>query len=217
MSAPRPPRRFSWGSNARAAYPRWKSVALIELTLVVVIIGVGAASMLGASELLLAKVRMVLVLEHMQVGKVASAEHFAVTGRALDTDMFGAEGAGNKNDSTTPEYEKHLTASAAFSVVASAAGQAPAGFSEAQRDNSSFYSRTGVIDGSVVALGRVRGGKHPYRMSFSPVVLDGGGPVLLWTCGSAPLPQGYSVIGRRAADDIIPDLVFAPCRSRQPW
>ena len=209
----RSPRAFSWKSGARAAYPRWKSVVGIELSLAVLIIGAVAASLIGAAQTVIGKVRVVDTLSVMHVGKVAVVEHYAVTGRPLATDMFGEE---RRADSSAPEYERHLSAAAAFAAVASASGQKGTRFGWIE-DTSAYYSRAGVVDGAILGIGRVAGFRGAYRMALNPVDLEGGGPVLLWACGSAPLPAGYTAVGTRIADRVNPQLMIHPCRSARPW
>lgn len=208
-------RRFSWSSGARVAYPRWKSVAALELAAAVIIIAVVAAFLLKASSMVLAKVKMVEALNVMHVGKVAVLEHYAVTGRGLPTDMLGEE---RRSESVgVPEYEKHLSAAAAFAAVASGSGQQAPRTPGWLQDTSAYYTRAGVVDGAVVGIGRVRGVDRPYRTSFWAADAAGGGPVLLWACGSPPPPTGYHVVGTRAADDIPPELLMFPCRTSRPW
>ena len=207
-------RGFSWGSAARVALPRWRSVAMIELTLVVVVIALVSASLMGAALQMLAKVRLMEALSYMHVGRVDVAEHYAVTGRALPTNMLGRESG---SDATSvPEYEKHLSAAAAFAAVGSASGQ-QSRTEQAWKDSSSYYTRAGVVDGAVVGIGRVRGVERPYRLSLSAADTDQGAPMLLWTCGAESLPPGFRAIGTRVPDEMPQELLIYPCRRSRPW
>lgn len=206
------PRRFAWSSGARVAPPRWKSVEALELAVVVIVIAVVTSFVLKESRNVLAKVRMAEALAVMHVGKLSVLEHYAITGRPLPTDVLGEERHGEVRGA--PEYEKHLSAAAAFAAVAPGSGS-QASSKGPLRDTSAYYTRAGVVDGAVVGIGRVRGAGRPYRMSLVAAHAPSG-PVLLWSCGSASLPPGYRVVGTRADDDIPPELLIFPCRIARP-
>ena len=203
-------RTFSWRSSGRATWPRWKRLALVELVLAVLIIAFCAAMLLPQTRFVMAKARSVEALSDARPGMLSILEHYAETGRALETDLVG--GARPAEASATPEYEKHLSAARAFAAVAAASGadepkKAPRG------DNSPILIRAGVRDGSVVVMGRMAELSRPYTTAFVPAIPDDGvAATMQWMCGNAPAPAGSRLFGKPIASDIPRDLLPQTCR-----
>lgn len=208
-------RGFSWKSDGRATWPRWKALMVLELVLAVLIIGFLAASFLPQTRAVIAKARMVEALHQARPGQIAVIEHYAVTGRALETDL--ARLARASEASATPEYEKHLSAARAFAAVAAASGQAQpkAG---ARGDDSAFQVRAGVRDGSIVVMGRMAELDRPYGIAYVPAVAAATSDVatMHWVCGDAPLPRGTVALGKPVASDIPRSLLSHTCRGVPP-
>ena len=203
-------RTFSWRSTGRATWPRWKPLVLVELVLVVLIIGLAAAALLPQTRSVIAKARAVEAINEARPGMIAVLEHYAESGRALETDLAG--GARPTELSATPEYEKHLSAARAFAAVAAASGQSQP--KEGPRgDDSPNKIRAGVRDGSVVVMGRMIELSQPYRMVYVPAIPDdGAGATMQWMCGDAPAPAGHRLLGKPIASDIPRDLLPKTCR-----
>jgi hypothetical protein len=207
-------RTFSWKSTGRATWPRWKPLALLELVLAVLIIAFGAAALLPQIRAVIAKTRTVEAVNEARPGMLAIVEHYALTGRALESDLAG--GARPTEISATPEYEKHLSAARAFAAVAAASGQAEAK-AGARGDDAPNKIRAGVRDGSVVIVGRMPELSRPYAMVFVPAMPeDGAGVAMQWMCGDTPAPAGSALFGKRIASDIPRDLLPQTCRGVAP-
>lgn len=207
-------RTFSWKSHGRATWPRWKPLIAVELVLAVLIIAFGAAALLPQMRAVVAKARTVEAMNQARPGMIAIVEHYALTGRALESDLAG--GARPTEVSATPEYEKHLSAARAFAAVAAASGQA-APRDAARGDDSPNRIRAGVRDGSVVIMGRMAELSRPYRMAYVAAIPDdGSGATMQWMCGNAPAPAGSVLFGKPHASDIPRDLLPQTCRGVAP-
>lgn len=205
-------RTFSWKSSGGATWPRWKALILVELVLAVLIIALAAAALLPATSPLVAKARMVDAINQARPGMLAIIEHYAETGRALETEATG--GARPTEVSATPEYEKHLSAARAFAVVAAASGQAKPK-SGPRGDDSPYLVRAGVRDGSVLVTGRMAELARPYRFAYLPAVPEQGA-TMQWVCGDAPAPAGTVLLGKPIASDISRYLLPKTCRGVAP-
>ena len=205
-------RTFSWKSSGRATWPRWKPLMLVELVLAVLIIGFAAAAFLPQMRAVVAKARMVEAMNEARPGMIAIVEHYAITGRALESDLAG--GARPTEIPAAPEYEKHLSAARAFAAVAAASGQA--GPKEGPRgDDSPFKIRAGVRDGSVMVTGRMAELAQPYRFAYVPVIPEVG-TTMLWHCGDQRVPAGSRLLGKPIASDIPRSLLSQTCRGVAP-
>ena len=205
-------RTFSWKTSGRATWPRWKPLILLELVLAVMIIATAAAALLPQTRAVLVRARMVDVLTTARPGMIAVVEHYAETGRALETEATG--GARVAEVSATPEYEKHLSAARAFAAVAAASGQAEAK-SGPRGDDSPYLVRAGVRDGSVAVMGRMAELPRPYSFAYVPAV-DEAGNTMLWMCGPASAPAGTAFLGKPLASAIPHDLLPRTCRGVAP-
>lgn len=207
-------RTFSWKSQGRATWPRWKPLIAVELVLAVLIIAFGAAALLPQTRAVVAKARSVEAMNQARPGMIAIVEHYALTGRALESDLAGS--ARSTEVSAAPEYEKHLSAARAFAAVAAASGQAePKG--GARGDDSPNRIRAGVRDGSVVIMGRMAELARPYTMAYVPSIRDdGSGATMQWMCGGAPAPAGSVLLGKPHPSDIPRDLLPQTCRGVAP-
>ena len=205
-------RTFSWKSTGRATWPRWKPLILVELVLAVIVIGFTAAVFLPHTRHVVAKGRMVDAINQARPGMLAIIEHYAETGRALETEATG--GARPTEVSATPEYEKHLSAARAFAAVAAASGQAEPKSGPRGAD-SPYMVRAGVRDGSVVVMGRMTELARPYRFAYLPAVPEQGA-TMQWVCGDAPAPAGTVLLGKPIATDIPTALLSQTCRGVAP-
>ncbi len=205
-------RRFSWKSDGRATWPRWKPLIALELTLAMVVIGFASAAFLPQTRAVVAKARMVEATYEARPGMLAIVEHYAITGRALESNLAG--GARASEVSAAPEYEKHLSAARAFAAVAEASGQAepkagPRG------DASPYKIHAGVRDGSVMVTGRMAELAKPYRFGYVPVIPEEGA-TMLWHCGDERVPPGSRLLGKPIASDVPRSLLFRTCRGVDP-
>src|SRR5688572_9742602 len=205
-------RTFSWKSAGRATWPRWKPLILVELVLSVLIIAFAAAAFLPQTREVIAKGRMVDGINQARPAMFSIIEHYAETGRALETDLAG--GARPAEVSATPDYEKHLSAARAFAAVAAASGQAAP--KEGPRgDDSPYQVRAGVRDGSIVVMGRMGELARPYRFTYAPVI-TADGATMQWLCGDPRPPAGSRLLGSPIAGDIPQDLLSQTCRGVAP-
>lgn len=188
----------------------------LELALAILIIAFLAGMLLPQTQPVVAKARMVEALHEARSGKIAIVEHFAITGRALETDLAGRALVTEASDA--PEYEKHLSAARAFAAVAAASGQAQPDPDRRRGDDSPFQVRAGVRDGSVMVMGRMVELARPYALTFVPAVAAAGdvAATVQWVCGGAPVPAGSVLLGQRVANDIAPGLLPHTCRGVPP-
>ena len=205
-------RTFSWKSSGRATWPRWKPLILVELVLAVLVIALASAVLLPHTRPVVAKGRMVDAINQARPGMIAIIEHYAETGRALETEATG--GARPAEVSATPEYERHLSAARAFAAVAAASGQAEPKFGP-RGDDSPYMVLAGVRDGSVVVTGRMGELARPYRFAYLPAVPEQGA-TMQWVCGDASAPVGTALLGKPIATDISRDLLSRTCRGEAP-
>jgi type II secretory pathway pseudopilin PulG len=199
-------RPFSWKSDAGATLPRWKSVQLIELLVVVLVVGEMCAILLHQSQVVIARARLAETLSLLSLARVDVTEHYAITGRALESNRYGRTRTGQV--SAVPEYEQHLSAAAAFTAVTGSAAPGKVWSQEAM----AHIVRSGVVDGSAIGIGRFRDRDRPYRLSFTPWVRDGGSPAIYWGCGEMQAPEGYRQLGRPIPNDISHELMPGMCR-----
>lgn len=188
---------------------------ILELALAILIIAFLAGMLLPQTRPVVAKARMVEALHQARSGKLAIVEHFAITGRPLETDLAGRARAAEASDA--PEYEKHLSAARAFAAVAAASGQSQPD-PDRRGDDSPFQVRAGVRDGSVMVMGRMVELARPYAVTFVPAAAAAGdaAATVQWVCGGAPVPAGSVLLGQRVASDIAPGLLPHTCRGVPP-
>jgi hypothetical protein len=183
----------------------------VEVVLAVIIIATGAAALLPQTRVIIAKARMVEAITLARPGMIMIVEHYAETGRPLETEAAG--GARSVRVSDAPEYEKHLSAARAFAAVAAASGQ-EAPKSGPRGDDSPYVLRAGVRDGAVVVMGRMAELARPFRFAFFPAVSESG-DTMQWLCG-APAPVGTAMLGKVFSTDISHDLLPQTCRGVPP-
>ena len=176
---------FSWRSDARPTWPSWRSIWPIEVLLAALVIVTVGAVIISQAPLLLFKARFTEVLQAMTREKTFVIEEIALRGRAPESDAGEQAGGAVAQATATSDIESRLSGRA-FVL-------AP-GFSAANGDVQPRQRlRTGIVDGSVVGVGRLGGYGKSFQIAQRPVWAAGDtGATINWICGERTnLPRDY--------------------------
>lgn len=196
-------RGFGWSSQGRAGSPSYRSVAPLDSAISVVAIALAAFTIVGVAVEPVDKAQFMEALIAASVHRIQVVEHLAVTGRPLATDVTASPGA---RDAAGPEYERHLSgALAAFTIVAPQSGKSD--------DDRGPAIRVGVVDGSVIAVGRLRPSEGGYMLPLMPATAPPeSGALIAWVCGEAPVPAGRAIPQPRPETRVPVALLPFTCR-----
>ncbi|HUL96561.1 MAG TPA: hypothetical protein VLT89_11145 [Usitatibacter sp.] len=200
-------KRFSWSFASDPTPPSVLDVLPIELVLVVFIILVASARILVEAPTILFQAHFVELLNTVRVQQIAIVEHHAITGRALESDAayLASSGAGA---SAGGDYESRLSGRS-LSLIAPS--DEPAVRARSQR------VRTGVVQGTIIGIGRSVGDGKPFQVSMRTAWDPGEARATLqWVCGNAPVPQGMIATPATTLSTLPSQLLPSTCRGERP-
>jgi hypothetical protein len=196
-------RAFGWSSDSRAAWPSYRSVALVDTAMAVVAIALAAFVIVSVGLEPIAKARFTEAVNLGAVQRLTLVEHLAVTGRHLRTDVAARSGA---RSSGAADYERHLSGGFLASV-------APQAGKASQAAESPWQVRAGIVDGAVLVVGRMREFDASYALPMIPAIAPPeSAAVIEWVCGDAPVPAGRTIPTPRLETRVPAHLLPSVCR-----
>jgi len=196
-----------WSFVSDPTVPSVGDVLPIELVLVVLVILVACARILVEAPAILFHAHFVEMLNTMRVQQIAIVEHHAITGRPLESDAayLASTGAGA---SAGGDYESRLSGR---SLILIGPSDEPAVRAPSQR------VRTGVVQGTIIGIGRSVGDGKPFQVSLR-AAWDPGEirATIHWVCGNAPVPPALSATPAGTLSTLPPQMLPATCRGETP-
>lgn len=152
--------------------------------------------------------------------RLVLAEHFAMTGEWLDSDV-GLQGdvvdAGRDRDRSGGGDLEDMALSGKLSGRPADAGKGKGGDEGRAGAARSGTTTTGIVEGVIVVLGNYRGFDGVTLLSLRPAVLDGAEqPTVRWLCGRKATPRGWESPLVTGAANLPDELLLSVCRDGQP-
>lgn len=156
-------------------WPVW----LFELLIVIAVIAAAVGVISGYTPSMMFKVRMFQVHNDAMHHRVDIVEHFAINGRMPESDIATLQSG---PASVAASYEEHLAGRGLILAQVTA-------FSRPEREAESEM-RIGIVDGTIVVVGRMPGNRRPYQLPIRPAWQQSGAAIA-WICGRASPPKGW--------------------------
>ncbi len=202
-------RKFSWSGNSHPSWPSWKAVQPLELVLVVLIIMAATASLLAQVPAIQFKTRFTEVLEAMHLRQIAIIENHAITGRGLDSDAAEQTSAGG-GALAGSDYESRLSGRGLSFAT-------PSDGSPVSDSWTGRRERSGVVQGTSVAIGRIPGYPKPFQLAIRAAWEPGEArATVMWVCGLATVPPGITVTPAKTLTTLPPENLPSVCRGEKP-
>jgi hypothetical protein len=188
-------------------------IDLYELLVVVLVVALALGAIYPMTSVLMFKARFSGALMNLLPQRLESVEQFALTGAWLESGSelrqikSGAEGQAD-------ELEKALRATPG---AKSSPKKQPEGRLIGGSDNvlkgGGASSRYGIVDGSIVVLGKMRGYEHPFQLTIRPAVPQGAEPAtIIWLCGERGTPPGWIAARPHVPSSLPLAYLYSQCR-----